>query len=58
MIDGSLYRMQVLGEHQDEGYIETTIISILKEQKLSLSQTRAIFNHILAKIEDENAINL
>jgi len=58
MIDGSLYRMQELYSEQDEEYIETTIISVLKEKKVSLSQTRAIFNNILAKIEDENIINL
>lgn len=58
MIDGNLYRTRELYANQDIEYIEKTILDVLKEQKVSLSQTRAIFNHILAKIEDENAINL
>lgn len=47
-----------LSPEQDSEYIETAIISILKEQKVSLSQARAIFNHILTKVEDKNLINL
>ena len=47
-----------LRPEQDSEYIETAIISILKEQKVSLSQARAIFNHILTEIEDKNLINL
>ena len=58
MIDGNLYRTRELYANQDIEYIEKTILDVLKEQKVSLSQTRAIFNNILAKIEDENAINL
>lgn len=58
MIDGNLYRTRELYANQDMKHIEKTILDVLKEQKLSLSQTRAIFNHILAKIEDKNAINL
>lgn len=58
MIDYNLYRMTELYESQDENYIETTILSLLKEQKVSLSQARTIFNHILIRIEDKNLINL
>lgn len=58
MIDYNLYSIIPLSEKQDEEYIETTILSVLKEQKLSLSQVRCVFNHILSKIETENLINL
>lgn len=58
MIDGNLYRTRELYNNQDIKYIEKTILDVLKEQKVSLSQTRAIFNHILVKIEDENTVNL
>lgn len=58
MIDGNLYRMRELYGHQNMDYIEKTILNVLKEQKVSLSQARTIFNHLLIKIEDENSINL
>jgi len=34
------------------------ILNILKEQKVSLSKTRALFNSILDEIEDLNPITL
>ena len=58
MIDGKLYRMRDLYKHQDIDNIEKTILNVFKEQKVSLSQARAIFNHLLVKIEDCNSINL
>ena len=58
MIDGNLYRTRELYNNQDIKYIEKTILDVLKEQKVSLSQTGLIFNHILVKIEDENTVNL
>lgn len=58
MIDYNHYMITELTEEQDENYIETTIISILKEKKLSLSQTRCVFNHILTNIEKNNLITL
>lgn len=58
MIDYNIYRVTPLREEQHEEYIETAILSILKENKLSLSQVRCIFNHIIAKIEDKNLVNL
>lgn len=58
MIDHNIYRMIDLLDVQDQKYIETTIISVLKEKKLSLSQVRAVFNHILMTIEDKNQVNL
>lgn len=58
MIDYNLYRIIELAEGQNRDDIETKIISILKEHKLSLSQVRSVFNHILVKIEDKNIVNL
>lgn len=42
----------------NKSYIEKMILSILKEQKVSLSQTREIFESILIEIEDKNPIIL
>lgn len=56
MIDYNLYRIIELSEGQNRDDIETKIISILKEHKLSLSQVRSVFNHVLVKIEDKNPI--
>lgn len=58
MIDYNLYRIIELSKGQNRDEVETKIISILKEQKLSLSQVRSVFNHILVKIEDKNPIVL
>lgn len=58
MIDYNLYRIIELSEGQNRDNIETKIISILKDEKLSLSQVRSVFNHILVKIEDKNLITL
>lgn len=58
MIDGNLYRMRELYEYQDVDCIEKTILDVLKNNKVTLSQTRTIFNRILANIEDNNLINL
>lgn len=57
MIDGNVYRMREL-DGQNIDYIEKTILTVLKEQKVSLSQTRVIFNRILTKIEDKNLITI
>ena len=40
---------------------ETTkkeILSILKEQKVSLSNVRCLFNYILFEIEDKNPVSI
>lgn len=58
MIDYNLYRIIELSEGQNREDIEIKIINILKEYKLSLSQVRSVFNHILVKIEDKNIVNL
>ena len=60
MIDGNIYRIvewnKELGEDCD--YAEKAILEILKDQKVSLSKIRALFNDILRDIEDNNPINL
>ena len=60
MIDGNIYRTvewnKELGEDRD--YAKEAILAILKEQKVSLSKIRALFNDILREIEDNNPINL
>ena len=43
-----------LGEDID--YAKKAILEILKEQKVSLSKTRTLFNKILEEIEDLNPI--
>lgn len=58
MIDGNLYRMRKLYEYQNVDCIEKTILDVLKNNKVTLSQTRTIFNRILANIEDNNLIDL
>lgn len=58
MIDGNLYRMRELYEYQNIDCIEKTILDVLKDNKVTLSQTRTIFNRMLANIEDNNLINL
>ena len=58
MFEQNFARMKDLKENQDGKYIKEKILLILKEQKVSLSQVRAIFNDILNKIEDENVITL
>lgn len=53
-----LPRMKELNENQNSAFIEKIILLILKEQKVSLSQARTLFNDILNEIEDNNIINL
>lgn len=57
-MDFKNYLITELTDDQNEEYIETTIISILKEHKLSLSQARCVFHHILVNIEKNNQITL
>ena len=60
MIDGNIYRTvewnKELGEDRD--YAKKEILEILKDQRVSLSKIRALFNDILREIEDNNPINL
>lgn len=45
-----------LGENID--YAKKAILAILKDQKVSLSKTRTLFNYIIREIEDKNPVNL
>ena len=60
MIDGNIYRTTEwnteLGE--DRAYAKKAILAILKDQKISLSKIRALFNDILRDIEDNNPVTL
>ena len=50
-----------LSEWGDREAFETTkkeILSILKEQKVSLSNVRCLFNDILFEIEDKNPVSI
>ena len=59
MIDDNLYRTiewnMELGENRE--YAKRAILAILKDQKVSLSKIRALFNDILRDIEDNNPVN-
>lgn len=52
------YRTTILRSEQNEELIKKMILSILKEQKVSLSQARGIFEDIINTIEDKNPICL
>ena len=60
MIDENIYRTvewnKELGEDCD--YVKKAILAILKDQKVSLSKVRCLFNNILRDIEDNNPISL
>lgn len=51
-------RMTELRSDQNGDYIKEMILIILKEQKVSLSQAKTLFNDILETIEDKNIVNL
>lgn len=60
MIDENTYKTvewnKELGE--DMEYSKKEILKILKQQKVSLSKVRCLFNNILKDIEDNNPISL
>ena len=58
MIDENVYRTTLWEEGENFGYIKQVILSLLKEEKVSLSKTRHLFNVILREIEDNNPIHL
>lgn len=58
MDDAKPFRAIDLYDWQDGNKIEEEIIEILKGNKLSLSQTCGIFNHIIHRIADRNIVNL
>ena len=41
---------------EDFDFAKKAILNILKDQKVSLSKTRTLFNKILEEIEDSNPI--
>lgn len=51
-------RKTLMIDEQEEYNTKKMILSILKEQKVSLSQTREIFESIINQIEDTNPITL
>lgn len=59
MIDENTYRIIEWNKDLDEDidYSKKAILSILKDQKVSLSKVRCLFNSILRDIEDKNPIN-
>lgn len=50
--------MTDLKPDQNKKFMVEMILLILKEQKVSLSQARGMFDDILNMIEDENIIDL
>lgn len=48
----------VWGENEDFNHVKKAILSILKEEKVSLSKIRGLFRNILEDIEDNNPITL
>ena len=52
------HRTTVIRAEQNEELIKKEILSILKEQKVSLSQARGVFEDLLHNIEDTNPICL
>lgn len=60
MIDYNAYRMTEWNSNngEDIDYAKKAILAILKDQKVSLSKTRTLFNRILQDIEDNNSISL
>lgn len=47
----------VWGDNEDFNHVKKAILSILKEEKVSLSKIRGLFRNILEDIEDNNPIN-
>lgn len=52
------FRITLLDSSQNQEEMELKILELLKENKLSLSQTRGLFVHLLERIEDDNLINM
>lgn len=46
------------GENEDFNHVKKAILSILKEEKVSLSKIRGLFRNILEDIEDNNPVTL
>ena len=60
MIDENLYRTVPWNPNKDEDveFAKKAILEINKNQKVSLSKVRCLFNSILKEIEDNNPITL
>lgn len=62
MFDNTLFipreRQWNKADGEDFDLAKEKILSVLKEQKVSLSKARALFNSILIEIEDDNPITL
>lgn len=52
------FRMQPLDSSQNQEEMERKILELFKENKVSLSQARYLFVHILERIEDDNLIDM
>ncbi len=58
MFENNLPRMIEWHEGEDFEHAKKAILSILKDEKVSLSKIRSLFSSILNTIEDENPITL
>ena len=58
MFENNQPRMIEWHEGENFEYAKKAILSILKDEKVSLSKIRSLFNNILEYIEDNNPINL
>ena len=58
MIKNNQPRMIEWHEGEDFEHAKKAILSILKDEKVSLSKIRSLFNNILEYIEDNNPISL
>ena len=58
-VDYNIYRKLEWNKEsgEDMEYTKKTILTILKDQKVSLSKIRTLFDSILIDIEDKNPIN-
>lgn len=51
-------RITELDSSQNRDEMETIILGLLKNNRVSLSQARGLFLHILERIEDDNFVNM
>ena len=60
MISENCYRVQEWNKElgEDIDFTKKAILVILKDQKVSLSKVRCLFNDILRDIEDNNPVTL
>lgn len=58
MIDESKYRTELWDSIENFENAKKAILTIIKEENVSLSKIRHLFNTILREIEDNNPITL